>query len=147
GKMEATKQGKIVSAFAPFGYRFEHYGKKASEKRLVVNDAQAEVVRMIFTLIAEGKFSTRGLALYLTETLKIPGPAGGRWYAARINKIVRDRLYLGEWAWRLTRQVEADPRRKRNPDTRRKSNRPRPQEERILISVPALIEEDLWERA
>src|SRR5262249_17173016 len=54
GKNQAVTTGALLMAIAPLGYRFEQYGKQASQKRLVIVEEAADTVRLLFRLVAYG---------------------------------------------------------------------------------------------
>lgn len=109
-----AKQGKVNGAVLPYGY------KANSEKYLVIDEEEAEVVRYIFDSFLEGKTSTQ-IRNYLidneipTRYNKIGGTkdyvhkergeirttkkSDSRWTNGTILQIVRNPIYKGQRRW------------------------------------------------
>jgi hypothetical protein len=112
GRVEAALQGNIVAGGnAPYGYRFEHWGRKGYQKNLVIDEGQAATMRMIYELLAHGRDGRRcgtcAVANYLNEELRLHSPKGKMWHPATILAMVRRPLYRGEWAWRRRARPQA----------------------------------------
>lgn len=127
GKQEAVRKGHLPHGTPPYGYRFQHYGRKRSEKRLVIHDEEARIVRFIFHALTYGiegvgPVGTRRLARHLTEVMGVASPTNGRWCQTEIGRLLRNPVYRGEWAWR--EQVIIDP-----------------------DVVPPLVTPELWQQA
>lgn len=96
GQLAASKAGKWLGGYAGYGYELV-------EGRLVPGDtAKVEVVRWLFTTYATGGMSLRGLALDLNGR-GVVGPGGKQWSVASIHKILRQRVYVGDWVWNKRR--------------------------------------------
>lgn len=84
----------------PYGYRRETVqqgGKSVSS--LVVNDAEAEIVRLIFTEYGKPAASCRGVASMLNRR-RIPTVRGGEsWRPNAVKRILSNRVYIGEMVW------------------------------------------------
>ena len=52
GLIKSAKQGKVIGGNPPFGYRIDGRGKN---KKYVIEESEAKVVREMFNLVAEGK--------------------------------------------------------------------------------------------
>ena len=106
GKREKARAGKWVGAgWAAYGYRKIGKGR---ETRLVINEAEAAVVRRIFNLYAgrggERPYTLNEIARMLTdEGIPTPGRAMGEgkaWLASTITESIIDRrAYLGEFSY------------------------------------------------
>ena len=110
-----------------------------------INAEQAEVVRRIFRMFADGT-SSIGIAKTLNAE-GIAGPEGGVWrdttirgHALRGTGLLRNRLYIGELIWNRMRFI-------RDPATGKRVSRPNPEAQWVRKDVPALriIDQDLWE--
>ena len=99
-----------------------------------INEREAEVVRKIFRLYAQGK-GLRGIAKQLNQdqvTCPCPRPAMGKpkgWVASSIRPILFRQLYTGVLVWNKTR--------KRNTWGQKRTQR-RPESEWLTASVPHL---------
>lgn len=125
----------------------DHHGRPVIEAvRREINEEQAEVIRWIFERYASGH-STKKIAAQLNER-NIPSPRGGTWSFSAIyghNKkgtgILNNPLYIGQYIWNRSVWVK-------DPDTRRRVRRERPQNEWITTDMPELriVSQELWER-
>ncbi len=89
GQLTSVQQGRYGTGPAPYGYRRGHDG----EKPLVVDDREAEVVRMIFREYLNTR-STGKVVNYL-HTKSIHTRKGNRWSRQAIAIIISNRTYRG----------------------------------------------------
>ncbi len=83
------QRGEYVGK-APFGYK-----KSCSEKnRLAIDDAEADIVRMIFTLYLSGS-GYSAISKYLDKK-GYPSPKGGGWNRITVRRILCSRVYKGD---------------------------------------------------
>ena len=82
----AIARGVHIAKFTPFGY------DKDADKRLAPN-ADAKTVREVFLMRAAHKTRTE-IARRLDELA--PRPNGGRWVTSSVERIVKNRVYMGE---------------------------------------------------
>lgn len=151
--------GQVLRGFAAggraYGYRSEPARDEAGRiigYRRVVDPAEAEVVRYIYQLYADG-LTPRAIARRLNEE-RVPPPRGPRgrraasWTPAtllgpadRLLGILRNPAYAGRVAWNRSQKV-------RDPETGRRIMRRRPPGEWIWVDAPDLRigPADLWER-
>ncbi|HTA33724.1 MAG TPA: recombinase family protein [Solirubrobacteraceae bacterium] len=85
----AIDRGVHIAKYTNFGY------DKGSDKRLVPND-KAPPVREVFLMRGAHRTRTE-IARRLDETA--PRPDGGRWTPPMVDRIIKNRVYLG-WAYR-----------------------------------------------
>ena len=112
-----------------------------------INEAEASVVRRIFTLFAGG-----ASPIAIAKTLNaegVPGPEGRAWrdttirgHAGRGTGILRNELYIGRLVWNRMRFLK-------DPATGKRVSRPNPRAEWVIETVPELriIDQETWERA
>lgn len=112
--------------------------------RREINDDQAEVIRTIFELFAQG-WSPRGIAKHLNDA-GIPSPRGGKWLQSAIYGdpdvgygILNNPLYSGRFVWNR-REC------RKNPDTGKRVHVRRDESEWITTEMPDLriVSEQLW---
>lgn len=146
GRLRSVEAGNVTigGSGAPYGYTLEEVN---GQRVLRINEVEAVVVRLIFEKYAVNGDSVYQLAEYL-DNLAIPVPTKANnhkqtrkrstWAVATIWRILDQETYLGRWHFRKTRCVK-------DANTGKTRNVPRPHEEWIQVSVPAIISEDLFE--
>jgi site-specific DNA recombinase len=156
-KVHRGQEGRALKGLQPggkcYGYanvpiedptRPGKYGRPAvSGVELHVIEQQAAVVRRIFKMYEAGM----GLALIAktlnAEGVEAPQPPRTRtlraWCPSSIREMLRNERYRGVNVWNRTEK-------RRNPETGRKTSRPRPQSDWRRIEVPKcrIVPEELW---
>ncbi|MBI4311943.1 MAG: recombinase family protein [Chloroflexi bacterium] len=138
GRVYWARQGAIVGGQAPYGYTLirRTEGRRAS---LEINESESSRVREIFRLLTEERKSLRGIALHLNRT-GVPTPRGAnQWQPAVILRMLRNPVYKGQLRYQHTERTPPA----KTPNRKWKV-RSRPQEEWILIPVPAILSEAAW---
>lgn len=148
GKRHKAHRGSVnVLSGAPYGYR---YVKKTdhAEAYYQVDEAEAAVVRQLFTAYTQEALSLRAVARRFNER-QVPTRKGGRWDPTTLVNMLRNPAYIGKACFgrrmrttrqRITRRVRLKGRLPVCDGARRE----RPREEWIEISVPALIAEQTF---
>lgn len=122
GKDQRALNGEIIGSWmVPYGY-------SCKDRKYVVEEEQASVVRRIFTWIAYEGESMHGVARRL-HALGIPTQRGGQWRPATLRLMLANSVYMGQAVW----------------NRRRKTGKA--QEDRITIPVPAIVSTELWDKA
>ena len=147
GQLGVVAKGRIPGGLS-YGYRqvrkFGDDGEPIKGLR-EIDEAQARIVRRIFTEYAEGA-SPLAIARQLNAE-GIPSPRGGIWRANAIhgsrkrkNGIVHNELYRGRILY--NRQTFM-----KDPETRKRVSRPNAEEAMVATEVPELriIDEALWQ--
>ncbi len=138
-----ARAGEIVFWKVSYGHRrvLAAGGRPA---RIEVFEPEAEVVREIFCAYVERGLSVRQIAFWLRER-GIPSPTGKPiWGTSTIDRLLRNEAYIGTMYYNRYESLEGGgPRGVRNRKTRQ---RERPRDEWIAISVPAIIDRELFER-
>jgi site-specific DNA recombinase len=127
GRVEAARRGRYVSGHAPFGYR------KISGGSLAIYESEAQVVRLIFDLLAGGQ-SIGGIVQELLAR-KIPSPRGGFWARATVQRILRNPVYGGTAAYQ---------RQKVTRQGRHRHLRSRDRSDWIFVPVPRIVSQDVF---
>jgi site-specific DNA recombinase len=86
GRKKSAEKGRLPSGPAPYGYRREG-------GRLVIVEAEAEVVRRIYRLHRQGK-GTKAIAKLLTQE-GVPTRSGKPWNFNTVARILDQPLYHG----------------------------------------------------
>ncbi len=158
-KTRRGMSGQIARGFGvggrPYGYRSEPV--KENDGRIIgyrrtIDPAEAEIVRHIYRLYADG-LTPRAIAHRLNKERVAPprGPNGrmtGSWTPAtiigsaqRALGILRNPMYEGRVVWNRSRKV-------RDPDIGKRTMRVRPRSEWIWVNAPELriVPEHLYRR-
>ena len=151
GRLFAARQGRVNWGNPPYGYPY--IGKTpTAPQHLVINEAEAEVVRLIYRWCGEEQLSSYAIQRRLTAQGIVPRKARqGRWAQSSIIEILRDSLYKGEAYYNRTQAREAHQpygrhgRHDRVPGNTQGRTR-RPPSEWIAVPVPAIIDPEAWER-
>ncbi|MGI6674785.1 MAG: recombinase family protein [Limnochordia bacterium] len=129
GRREKARQGRVLRDFRIYGYDFDPH-----TEQLVINEAEAEVVRQIYTWFLQPPPGIRGLAGIARALNKagVPTKRGAAlWHRQVVRQILRNRTYIGEFyqnKW----------------DTTKGRTTLRPEEEWILIPCPAIVDPQVF---
>jgi site-specific DNA recombinase len=147
GKLQKARAGLWVGGKAPYGYR--HVRKRDGVPgHLVIDDAEAEVVRELYRWLIDERMTVRQILKRLAAGPWRPRCGRRRWSSAVVHRILSDPVYTGT-AY-TNRYAFVPPRRPRSRGPRPYENtcrRPRPREEWIGVPVPAIIDELTHQRA
>jgi len=152
GRLFAARHGRVNWGNPPYGYT---YIRKTltTPQHLIINEAEAEVVRLIYRWCVEEQLSCYAIHQRLTAQGIRPRKARhGRWAPSSIGEILRDSLYKGEAYYNRTQPAEIRQpygprgRKDRVPGNSQGRTR-RPPSEWIAITVPAILDPETWERA
>lgn len=94
GRTRSAQAGNFIAAVPPYGY------KRSPDNRLklVPDEKDAEVVRMIYDLYASGNASLNSITRLLNE-IGIKRPKGGKWEPTSVKYILRNPTYTGCNVW------------------------------------------------
>lgn len=126
GVAEKAKQGVFLGGYAPIGYDIIN-------QMYVINNAEAQIVRTIFSLYADGK----SYEAILSALNGAKGKRGRTIGKNSINSILKNERYIGVYTWN-----------KRKYKVMRKwaGGALNPDVVRIENIIPAIIDMDTWER-
>ena len=132
-----ARNGFFNGSKPPYGYksvRVESEAGGKSRAKLFIDSSERNIVELVFKLATEGKY---GRPLSLSEIVRELDQIGSTkrskpWSAQKISKLLKNRVYLGEYA-----SFVYDSRKKRV----------RPEEEWEIASVPQIISNDQFEKA
>jgi len=116
---------------------------------LVVDEAEAELVRMLYGWLLEEQTTVRQILKRLNAGPWLPRSGRHAWSPSVVHHILTDPIYAGTaYANRYACAPPAKPRR-RSPRSGGTATcrRLRPREQWIAIPVPALVEQETWDRA
>jgi site-specific DNA recombinase len=145
GRLYRLQTGVLIAPQPPYGYRW--VARQGAERgRIEIVPAQAELVRQIYGWVADEGLTILAVTTRLFRS-GIHTPRGGiRWGSSTIQKMLRNRAYIGEFCFNRIMAVEAKTlprpgvyRRKRLTSARR-----RPSSEWVVVPGPAIINGELF---
>lgn len=140
GKLWRSRAGEVIAWKCSYGYRrIRRTAEQAAH--LEIYEPEAAVVRGIFQDYVQNNVSVRQITRRLNDA-GIPSPAGKEvWSCSTIGRLLRNESYLGR-AYYNRREPIAD-----RPGRRATRHRERPREQWIVIPVPAIVSEEVFEAA
>ncbi len=148
--LDALAKRGLSTGGKVFGYRAVavagEEGRKGPRKRLVVDEAEAAVVRRIFSEYAQGyslpkiahRLNAEGVPYPMKPTKR--GPARKGWAVATIRFILRSERYLGCIVWNR-REFKKNPRTGKRQSVLRPASKWRVEDRPDLRIVPPELEE------
>ena len=131
GKRGTAKQGRVPTGGLPYGYRIGDDGRPE------VIEEQAEVVRRIFHMYIHEGLGSPSIAVRLTDE-GIPTQTGKLlWRQSYIHYVLANATYTGTWVYGKARHISTE-------DGTKSYEQPR--DTWIEVPVPALVDEETWER-
>jgi DNA invertase Pin-like site-specific DNA recombinase len=136
-RLANARQGNFNGGLPPYGYKAEKVGDfgDRTRKKLVIDQDQAEIVRLIFQLRTVGDGSSGPIGvIQITEWLNSRGHRyrkGGPFYTSVVHRILSDETYVGRY---YTHRHIA------------KTGRIRPKPEWVLTEVEPIISEVIFAR-
>jgi site-specific DNA recombinase len=148
GRLHKARSGKVVISVAPYGYtyipRSEH-----CPGNLLVNDAEAEVVRQIFQWLIDEQFSVSEITGRLNES-GLRTRRGNKWQRGTVINLLRNAVYAGTYYYNRRRTVPAKQQNRSRLGSPRKhhiSAALRPEDEWIAVQVTPIIDQETWDAA
>jgi len=134
GKKGKAAKGMVISDTKPFGYTFD-----PKNSTYVINETEAELIRMIFDFMVNKKLGTARICKELNAR-GIPSPRSKNvWIVSSIYRILTNTLYKGI-LYSMKYRYEKIGLKQRKKTLR-------PESEWIPIFVPAIIDETTWQAA
>src|SRR4051812_3752515 len=148
GKLQKARAGQFVGVHAPYGYRYLPR-RDGAAGRLLVDEAEAETVRMLYGWLAEERLTLRQILKRLNFGPWFPRCGRRPWSPSTVHHILADPVYTGTaYANRYEYVTASKPRGSRRPGyDGRGCRRLRPREQWIPIAVPPLVGQEIWDRA
>ena len=127
GKLAKLKQGKPLQDYRIYGYRYIN-------ETYVINEAEAEVVRLIFRTYLKGIVGGVVSIANMLNSQGIPSPQGCTWGRSTVNRILKRQAYAGVHIANryLHTKIAAH----------KITCEERPQSEWITIAMPQIVEEN-----
>src|SRR3954454_5519368 len=148
GKLQKAGAGQFVGVHAPYGYRYLPR-RDGAAGRLVIDDAEAETVRMLYGWLTEERLTLRQILKRLNFGPWLPRCGRRPWSPSTVHHVLADPVYTGTaYANRYESVTASKPRGSRRPGYDGKGcRRLRPREQWIPIAVPPLVGQEIWDRA
>lgn len=141
GRKQKARQGKVVRDYQVYGYDFDD-----ESHQLVINKAESEIVRLVFSLFTERANLVKGIngiAKYLTEQ-GIPTKRNALvWHRQVVRQMLMNRTYIGEF-YQNRWNTEGMLGNKYREENQRIPMRTRPKEEWIMVPCPPIISEEIF---
>ena len=152
GRLFAARHGRVHWGNPPYGHTYVRK-TPTTPQHLVINESEAEVVRLLYRWCVEDQLSSYAIQRRLTAHGIVPRKARhGRWAQSRMIEILRDSLYKGEAYYNRTQAADVHlPYGRRGRQYRVRGNghgrTRRPSSEWIAVPGPPIIDPATWERA
>jgi len=149
GKRHRAQQGMVnVLSGAPYGYRYVRKTDTSAAYYEVV-ESEADVVRMVFAIYTQQRFSINAIARLLNERGISTRTGKTRWERSVVWAMLRNPAYEGKACYGKTEQ---SPRQRITRPLRQKNgianptncHRDRPRADWIEVAVPALVSEETF---
>jgi site-specific DNA recombinase len=128
GKLKKVQMGNPALGLPPYGYKIE-------DGQYQINEAEAEVVRLIFKLCVDNHWGYRKIASYLNE-LGLKTRQGGFWNYGSISSILNNPIYPGLIVWNRTKSVKG-----------KTLKRPKSEWIKVKGNFPPIISEEIFDVA
>jgi site-specific DNA recombinase len=126
GKTAAAKHATFQGGYPPLGY-------DVVDRKYVVNEREAKIVRMIFDMYANGKSYKDILEALKNERTK----RGAAFSANSFKNLLRNERYIGVYTW--NKEIERVFRKW-------VGRKPNPNMVRIENAIPAIIDKNTWNK-
>ena len=148
GWLHKVKSGERVPQPAPYGYRYvpSQAGKPSG---WLIDPSASQVVKQVFQWYTEEGLSVRQITKRLNAAA-IPSPKGSLWHPSVVDKILHRQSYTGQGYYnRRYKNQATDGALKLCGRGRLTHPRlsPRPREEWVPFSVPAILSTQTWQKA
>ena len=141
GRLLSVQQGNYIGTKPPYGYDKDIIveGKKKCHT-LKINEAEADVVRMVFDMYVNKDMGRVNIAHHLND-LKIPTRTGALWAQDTLKTMLENEHYIGKVRWNFRKTVTIVE------DGEVKRVRPKTEVGEYLVydgKQPAIISEELF---
>ena len=153
GRRHAARSGSVSALTgAPFGYRYVSRNQGGGTARFEVVEAEAHIVRLIFSWIGMDRMSLREVCRRLRQMGCQTRKGASYWYASTIRSMLDNPAYIGRATFGRSRFLPPRPRLRPirghiKPSLRATSRVAVPPEEWIEIPVPSLVDPTVFELA
>src|SRR4051812_20522253 len=148
GKLQTARDGHYQGGCAPYGYRSVPR-QEAVPGHLVVDEKEAALVRTLYGWLIDERTTIRQILKRLNAGSDVPRSGRHAWSPSLVHHILADPVYAGTaYANRYSFVPPRKPRRPYGPRTGEATCRQlKPREQWIAIPVPAIVDQETWDRA
>ncbi|MFF2532739.1 recombinase family protein [Brevibacillus sp. NPDC058079] len=144
GRREKARQGRVLRDFQIYGYSYD-----PEKEQIVINEAEAAVVRLVFDLFTQPNELVQGIngiAVYLTNK-GVPTKRGASvWHRQVVRQMLMNEAYVGRFYQNKWNTEGMLGNQFRQPDEKVRMKM-RPKEEWISLPCPSIIDEVKFEHA
>ena len=147
GKLQKAREGHYIGAKAPYGYRYVPK-RDGVPGHLVIDEAEAEMVRTLFGWLTEERITIRQITKRLNESSWNPRSGKHPWSPSTVHSILSHPIHAGTtYANRYRYVAPEKPQGRKSRSGENTCRVERPREEWIPIAAPAIVDEDTHRRA
>jgi site-specific DNA recombinase len=149
GRLYRMRQGQLVYARVPYGYRYLP-APKGGSGRWAVDAVEAGVIERMFRWYTEEGLTLTAIMNRLNECLVDTPPRGQRWSYSTVQRVLKQAAYCGRAYYNRTQRCAegvGQPRVHGVGLRQTPSHQVRPVSEWVELSVPAIIPEAVWQQA
>src|SRR5215216_39102 len=147
GKLQKAREGFYCGSKPPYGYSYIPK-QDGCRGHLVINEAEAEVVRAIYGWLVDERMTVRQILKRLNFGTCRPRSGNRRWSPSLVHHVLGDPVCTGTAYSNRYRFIPAKKPRKRGPNTGENTCRQlRPKAEWIEIAVPPIISQQTFDLA
>lgn len=140
GKKQKAKAGKLTHSPGIYGYAFD---KETDTLSLI--EEQAEYIRMMYRWFVEEQKGPYAIADRL-NAMGVPSPKGKLWSKQTVGRILANLSYTGTMYIGRYDTTNVKLNKYHRPEARVK-RKERPSDEWVPISIPVVIDKELWSEA
>lgn len=148
GRLMKYKTGKLIPwTKIPYGYRLDPEGSRKPEN-IYIDKAEAAIIEQMFNWYLEADVTIYQVAKRLIDKGLLTPEGKKRWSTSTVRRILRNTAYIGTTYANQTQTVQ--PKRRRSalqaPVARGETQILRPEKDWIPISVPAIVDQDIFDQ-
>lgn len=147
GRIHRARNGEIAPSEAPYGYR-RHPKRSGGDGQIRIHDEEATMVRQVFAWYDEDGVTLYQLLLRLNASPWKTRAGRKEWAATTVLRMLRCEWYVGRAFYNRTKTT-LNPRPSVETPSRPRARHTvteRPPSDWIMVSVPPLIDEALFQR-
>lgn len=149
GKLHRVRRGELVNPVPAYGYRYIPVSEP-NGGCWEAHPLEKDVVRQIYLAYTEEGLPIGKIAEKLNENIAKTPPRGRRWGYSTVQVILKQPAYTGKTHYNRTRtchDVIGSPKKHGRGLRHSALHQARPKDEWIPMHVPALVSEEVWQKA